>query len=140
MNQFEFLQVTMHVTQICSGTEYRNAFHMVRRQGAEKLARTDKPSDEHAAIRFLIGTWERIATACKGFSVKQRHEFFRHHPILLMWQRLEPATKIIRKNTDESFAKEFENLRDQYQAWIESKDGRLYSTTKQQAVNACFLV
>ena len=37
-----------------------------------KLARGDKNSDEYAALRLLIGTWERIAIIFNNYSKAQR--------------------------------------------------------------------
>jgi hypothetical protein len=140
MTEFEFLQVNMQVTQLCSNTEYREAFHMSRRQNPEEMAKTDKNSDAYAAIRLLIGTWDRISIFGKAFNAKQRQQFFRHHPVSLVWQRLEPATKVIRRNTDERFAKEFEDLHKQYQKWTASEDGREFRTAQQQAIGGLFFV
>jgi hypothetical protein len=138
MNDFEALQVTMQVTQIISSTEYRNAFRLSRREGVEKLATAQRPSDEYAAIRLLIGTWERIAMACKEFSENQRRQFFRYHPIALLWQRLEPAILLIRRTTDERFATEVEDLRDKYDEWTRTEDGQGFRTFQRQATCACF--
>ena len=140
MTEFEFLQVNMQVTQLCSNTEYREAFHMSRRKGPEEMAKADKNSDEYAAIRLLIGTWDRISIFGKDFNPKQRQQFFRHHPVSLVWKRLEPATKVIRYDTDEKFAREFEGLHKQYQKWTESKDGEEFRTTQQQAIGGLFFV
>lgn len=140
MTQFEFNHIVMQVTQICSGTEYRKAFQLVRRQGAEALARADKSSDDYAAIRLVVGTWDRIATVASDFSAKQLQQFYRHHPIGLMWSRLEPAINLIRDDIDEGFAAEFDDLHTKYDKWTKTKAGRRYSTAQQQAVNACFLV
>jgi hypothetical protein len=138
MNDFEALQVSMQVTQIITGTEYRNAFRLSQREGVEKLATAQRPSDEYAAIRLLIGTWERIAMACKDFNETQRQQFFRHHPIALYWRRLEPATSHIRRATHEGFAVEFEALRNQYDEWTRGEDGREFRTFERQAISACF--
>jgi hypothetical protein len=140
MTQFEFTQIVMQVTQICSGTEYRKAFQLMRRQGAERLARTDKSSDEYAAIRLVIGTWDRIATVANDFSAKQRQQFYRHHPIGLMWSRLETAINLIRDDIDPGFAVEFDDLHTKYDKWTKTKAGERYRTAQQQAINACFLI
>jgi hypothetical protein len=138
MNDFEALQVTMQVTQIITSTEYRKAFLLSRQESVEKLATAQRPSDEYAAIRLLIGTWERIAIACKDFNEGQRRQFFRYHPIALYWRRLEPATLFIRRTTDEAFAAEFEVFRNQYDEWTQSEDGREFRTIERQAICACF--
>jgi hypothetical protein len=140
MNDFQFLQVTMQVSELTSSTEYRQAMLLSRRRGPENLANADKNSEEYAAVRLLIGTWNEIATFCGGFSAKQRSQFFRSHPVSLAWQYLEPATLIIRQDIDEVFAMEFESLHKQYQKWIESRGGRRYTTGQLQAINAKFLV
>jgi hypothetical protein len=138
MNDFEFLQVTMQVTELCSSTEYRKAFQLSRRRGTEALAQADKDSEEHAAIRLLIGTWDRIAMFSESFSAKQRQQFFRSHPVSLVWNCFEPAIEVIRRSTDDRFAKTFENLHNQYEKWTTSKDGREFSTVQRQAIVALF--
>lgn len=138
MKDFEFLQVTMQVTELCSSTEYRKSFQLSRRQGPEELAQADKDSEEYAAIRLLIGTWDRIAIFGEGFSAKQRQQFFRSHPVSLVWKCFEPAIQVIRRDTDERFAKPFENLNNQYEKWTTSKDGREFSTAQRQAIVALF--
>lgn len=138
MNDFEFLQVTMQITELCSSTEYRKAFQLSRRKGPESLARADKNSEDHAAIRLLIGTWDRIAMFSESFNAKQRQRFFRSHPVSLVWNSFEPAIEVIRSSTGNGFAKTFENLHDQYEKWTTSKDGRQFSTVQQQAIVALF--
>ena len=138
MNDFEFLQVTMQVTGLCSSTEYRKAFQLSRRKGPETLARADKNSEDHAAIRLLIGTWDRIAMFSESFSAEQQQQFFRSHPVSLVWNSFKPAVEVIRSNTDNSFAKTFENLHNQYETWTTGNDGRQFSTVQQQAIVALF--
>lgn len=138
MNDFESLQITVEVTQLCSSTEYRKAFQLARRNGPERLARADKDSEEHAAVRLLIGTWERIAIFSQSFNPKQRQQFFRSHPVSLVWHCLEPAITVIRHSTNDGFAKNFEDLHKQYQKWIASKAGSEFRTAQQQAITGLF--
>jgi hypothetical protein len=140
MNESEFLQTTIQITQLTSSTEYRKALLLARRKGPKTLAEANENSEEYASIRLLIGTWEDIAPVCAGFSAKQRTQFFRRNPVSLVWQYLEPATKIIRDATDERFASDFEALNNQYQKWSRSKDGEQYTTVQLQAINGRFLV
>ena len=56
MNDSEFELISMQVTQLLWGTEYRNAFRLARREGVLKLVTAQRPSEEYQAIRFLIGT------------------------------------------------------------------------------------
>jgi hypothetical protein len=138
MNDFESLQVTIEVTQLCSSTEYRKAFQLARRNGPERLANANKDSEEYAAIRLLIGTWDRIAMFSQAFNAKQRQQFFRSHPVSLVWKCLEPAITAIRSSTDKGFAKSFEDLHNQYQKWIASKAGSEFRTAQQQAIIGLF--
>jgi len=140
VNDNEYLQTTMQVTQLTTSTEYRKAMLLSRRQHPDNLARADKDSEEYASIRLLIGTWNAIALVCERFNAKQRSQFFRSNPVSLVWQHLEPATTIIRGNTDAGFASDFEELHNQYEKWTSSKDGKRYTTGQLQALNACFLV
>jgi hypothetical protein len=138
MTESEFLQLTLQLAQLRAGTEYQKAFRLVRRNRPEQMARADKNSEEYAAIRLLIGTWEGIAIIGNGFSAAQRKRFFRCHPVLLLWRLLEPAAKVIRSETDKRFAKEFEDLAMSYRVWTESKDGQEFRTAEQQAICARF--
>jgi hypothetical protein len=114
MTENEVLQVIMHANQLRSNTEYRNAFRLMQGNRPEKMAAADKKSDEYAAIRILIGTWEAIAILASGFNAAQRKRFFKSHPVSLMWQSLEPAIKVIRSSEGAAFAQEFEALYKQY--------------------------
>jgi hypothetical protein len=138
MNEFEFLQVSTQVTQLCSSTEYRKAFQMARRKRPEAMAKADKDSEEYAAVRLLIGTWDRIALWDDAFSAKQRQQFFAHHPISLVWKCLEPATYVIRNDTDKRFAADFENLHKKYEKWTHTKDGQEFKSPTVQAIHALF--
>jgi hypothetical protein len=143
MTKHEMLDVIMHVAQLRSGTEYQRAFRLVRRSGKSaddmaKLARADKNSDEYAALRLLIGTWEGIAISFKNFSKAQLHGAFRCHPVSLLWNLLEPAIAEIRKDLGGGFAKEFEGLHRLYDSWTKAADGKEFRTAQQQAICARF--
>lgn len=140
MKDSDYLQATLQVTQLTTGTEYRKAMLLSRRRGSDSLARADRNSEEYASIRLLIGTWEAIAAICAKFNARQRTAFFRSNPVALVWQYLEPATTIIRGHTDSNFAENFEALNNQYQQWSRGKEGARYTTAQQQALNARFLV
>lgn len=138
MTDYEVLQVIMKIAELRSSTEYRKAYLLVRPLTATQRGSADKNSAEYAAIRLLIGTWESIAIFTKEFNATQRYGFFRCHPVLLMWQFLEPSIAEGRKSFDAKFAMEFENLRKEYEAWIKTEDGKGFSTAQQQAICARF--
>jgi hypothetical protein len=106
-----------------------------RRQRPEKLAKADQNSDEYAAIRLLIGTWDRIAMFGKDFSAKQRQQFFRWHPVSLVWKCFEPAIKLIRSDTNERFAKDFEEFHKLYEKWLATQR---YTSADDEGIHALF--
>ena len=103
-----------------------------------KLASLDKNSDEYAALRLLIGTWEGIAIAFKNYSKAQQYGAFRCHPVSLMWNLLEPAIEEIRKTLGGKYASEFEGLHKLYESWTKTTDGKDFRTAQQQAICAKF--
>jgi hypothetical protein len=138
MTESEYLQFIVQLGQLRAGTEYQKAFRSVRRSRPDHIARADKNSEEYAALRLLIGTWEGIAIIVNDLSGAQRKRFFRCHPVLLLWRLVQPAAEVIREETDEAFAKQFEELAMSYLAWTETKDGQQFRTAEQQAICARF--
>ena len=104
------------------------------------MAKKDKGSREYASIWLLVSTWERIAIFAKEFSKPQRQKFFRCAPVGLMWKQLEPGIKAIRADRDvgDTFAKEFEDLANLYDAWTKLPDGKEFRTDSAQCVHAMF--
>jgi hypothetical protein len=136
MNDSEFMQVILKITELCSSTEYRAAMRLSRRERAETLAQRDQNSDEYAAIRLLIGTWDRIATISDEFSHEQYERFFRMHPVSLIFQTFQRAIQIIREQTNERFAEDFEALHKRYQKWLR---GQLqYTSIDDEGIHGLF--
>lgn len=142
MNDFEALEVTIQTTQLRLNQGYQDAYKLIRGLGPDELARTARlaanDSGEHAAVRLLAGTWERIAIFVKDFNPEQRSRFFKCHPVALMWDRLQPAIQVIRNESGGAFAKEFEDLKQAYAGWAESAQGQGFSTAQQQVICALF--
>jgi hypothetical protein len=133
MTEQDALHISMHIDSLRSGTEYRSAYLLIRRRRPD-VARLDKESDEYAAIRLLIGTWEQIAIFAQNFNEKQRKKWFRCQPVSLMWEFLKDAVEVIRNSTGENYAANFEALHRQYQDWIGTADGKNYRTAEMQAI------
>lgn len=133
MTEQEVLQVSMHIDMLRSGSEYRKAYLLIRRRRPD-ITRLDKESEEFAAIRLLVGTWDQIAVFVQGFSEQQRHKLFRCQPVSLMWEFLRAAILEIRKSVGERYAYNFEGLHEQHQEWIRSPDGEDYRTAEKQAI------
>jgi hypothetical protein len=138
------LDVFVHVSQLRSGTEYRNACRLLRRnyktrEDMTRLAKGDRSSEEFEALRFLIGTWERIAIIFFSLNKTQRQQVFPCNPVSLIWIFLNPAIVEMRKSRGfDNFASKFEALHQEYQAWIKTKAGHDYRTAEQQAICALF--
>jgi hypothetical protein len=140
MTDYEALQVIMKTTELRMSDTYRAAEALRRNSAPADMATASQNSPEYAAIRLLIGTWERIAMFVEEFTEPQRRRFFRCHPVLLVWQSLLPAVDILRQSGDVGprFASEFEWLANQYRHWSETIDGQEYRTDAQQSVCALF--
>jgi hypothetical protein len=96
------------------------AAEVLRRKvgGAEAMVATDSNSDEQAAVRLLITTWDAIAVLMRG--VRAKDKIYEVTPICHMYDALEPAIKYFRKQAPE-FAVEFEKLNADYRAWLKKK-------------------
>jgi hypothetical protein len=147
MTDNDVLHVILQIAHLRSNPAYREA-ELMRRQlgpdGAEKMAKSPQDSPEYAAIRLLIGTWNRIAIFVEGFSQKQLRRFFRCHPVALTWKVLKPGVEVIRAATGvpepvhRNYARQLEDLAGKYDKWIKSADGKEYRSEAQQAVCADF--
>jgi hypothetical protein len=138
MTDAELAQIIIQLTQLRSGVEYQKAFRLLRRNRPDDMANADKKSDEYAAIRLLVGTWDRIAQIVGRLSPPEQVQIFVCHPFGLMWRSLEPAIEVLRKNIDPSFAADFEAVHRQYYDWTRTEGGHNFNTLSRQAVHACF--
>jgi len=140
MTDHEALQIIMKVIDLRASAPYQAAEAQRRRSGAATMARMDQDSIEHAAVRLLIGTWDRIAMFVQDFDERQRNRFFRCNPVWLIWLTLEPAIRIIRESgtVGPRFAREFEELARRYQEWTRTPPGQEFRTEAEQAVCALF--
>ena len=136
----EARQVIMTTTQLRMTAPYQEAEAIRRAKGAETMAMLPDASREQAAVRLLIGTWERIAMFAQDFSEAQRDRFFRCHPVALVWSALGPAVLALRENgqVGPRFGAELEHLAGLYRQWTETKAGAEYRTEAQQTVCALF--
>lgn len=96
------------------------AAEVLRRKvgGAEAMVATDSNSNEQAAVRLLITTWDAIAVLMRG--VRTKDKIYEVTPICHMYDALEPAIKYFRKQAPE-FAVDFEKLNADYRAWLKKK-------------------
>jgi hypothetical protein len=140
MTDNEALQIIIKITELRMAPRYQAAEALRRRSSAATMAQADGKSDEHASVRLLIGTWDRIAMFVQDFNHHQRHRLFACNPVLLMWHSLQPAVQIIRTGgtVGPNFATEFETLSKQYYEWTQSPAGQEFRTEAQQAVCALF--
>jgi hypothetical protein len=140
MTDYEALQITIKITEFRMNPQYQAAEALRRKSQAQTLASSDQNSNEHAAVRLLIGTWDRIAVFVRDFNTNQRRQFFRCNPVSLVWRSLQPAIYIIRGGgtVGPSFAREFENLAHDYDEWAQSPDGQEFRTEAQQTACALF--
>jgi len=136
----EALQIIIKVTDLRLNPQYQSAEAMRRRSGVQSMAQSNPNSDEYAAVRLLIGVWDRIAMFVSEFNNNQQRRFFRCNPVGLIWRNLEPAVVSIRKSgsVGANFAKEFETLAGQYNEWTQGPDGEDFRTETQQVVCAMF--
>ena len=140
MTDHEALHIIMRTTDLRLSAPYQAAEALRRGSSAEAMARREESSAEHAGVRLLIGTWERISMFAQDFNEPQRRRFFKCHPVGMVWLALEPAVQIIRPRgyVDPRFASEFQDLAERYRQWTETPDGQEYRTEAQQAVCALF--
>lgn len=145
--QSEVRQIIIQIAHLRANPAYRAA-ELRRRQlgpyGAATMAREEQDTPDYAAIRLLIGTWNRIAIFVEEFNDTQLGRFFRCHPIALTYKVLKPGIDVIRAATDvpepvdKRYAWALEDLAHKYDAWAMSPDGAEYRSEAQQAVCADF--
>jgi hypothetical protein len=125
-----------------SGAAYQQA-EMLRRSlgenGAEQMASKGPASKEYAAVRLLIGTWEAIAAMVQADPDSQTR-FFETQPVFHMWDALKDGVKRIQKDLNcPHFAKNFESLACDYDAWCDrSKKSKAYRTQACNGITARF--
>lgn len=97
-----------------------HAAEVLRRKvgGAEALIAAGLNSNEHAAARLLIVTWDAIAVLIRG--IRNKDKIYEVTPICHMYEALEPAILYFRKEAPE-FAAQFEKLNIDYRAWLKKK-------------------
>jgi hypothetical protein len=137
MSDGEAREVIMNATQLRSNLPYRNAFRSLQGKGANgaaQMASAAEESDDLAAIRLLIGTWNAIAISTDGFNEAQWKRFFSSQPVSLMWKTLSHGVAVIRTKKGDKFAGQFEALYNKYQP----EAGKAYISEEAQAVTALF--
>jgi hypothetical protein len=108
------------IQQMRSDPNYYAAEILRRKLGdaGALVANTDENSEEQAAARLLITTWEAIAVLIRG--VRTKDKIYEVTPICHMFDELKPAIDYFRKQAPE-FAVEFEKLNADYNAWLKKK-------------------
>jgi len=146
----ENAEMVMHVTSLRSSKPYHDAVSRVHRArstaGAVAAMASGKKSSDYSDVRLVIGTWERIALLLRESDQEQRRRLFHCVPVFLMWKLLEPAVEKIRESgaddTDgtpsPSFAREFEDLAEEYRRWTQTDEGAEFRSPAGQAVCALF--
>jgi len=131
----------LEIAALRSNTKYQAAEQLRRKTGDAKLmARASETSDEYAAVRLLIGTWETIAMRYEagGFT---DDEFFRGLPIGYMWNALKDAIGIVRaamgEKAGKEYARSFQGLSNTYDAWRKKSD-KQYDSGADSGIHALF--
>jgi hypothetical protein len=132
----DYQAFTTLVTGLRLNPAYQAAELQRRKSDAATMADAAQGSIEYSYILLLIGTWERIGILAKDLSAPQRRQFFRCTPAGLMWEALRPAIEAI--GGYQMIAPNFKELNDQYQAWLKSPDGAMFTTVARQTVCALF--
>lgn len=128
----------LEIVHLRSGAAYQAAEFLRRRLGASTMADFPPTSEEYAAIRLLIGTWDAIAHMVNSGDI-DKVKFFETNPLLLMWDHLSGAVDKIRLIVSPIYAKDFEDLATEYRQWIVTDDGRRrYRSSSDQAIHALF--
>jgi hypothetical protein len=103
-------------------TAYQAAEILRRRVGsAVKMANMPETTDEHAAIRLLVGTWEAIATTARMGAISL-DRLFMIQPVCHMWRELQDAVEAMRKRYGADYGANFQWLYEEWQDWINAND------------------
>jgi hypothetical protein len=122
-----------------------HAAEVLRRQtigGAAAMAAAGETTQEYAAVRLLVSTWETIALRVKG-NTALKIPFCENNPVGHMWDALWPGIKIIRGNAFRTkaagtyYAREFQLLNGTYRRWLNTKPAS-YQTAALEGINAQF--
>jgi hypothetical protein len=101
--------------------------HKAGGSSAAALATDAENSAKLGAILLLIGVWQTIALMLKD--AKDKDLFFEELPICHMRNELRPAIKFFRTTMDDGYAKHFDELADEQEAWLDkNKKGTEYRT------------
>ena len=102
------------------------------------MARAAVASEEYAAVRLLIGTWDSIATRVLAGDIPMI-PFFQSNPVSHMWDALKDGIYEIRERSKgPTYATDFEALFNAFDDWLKTKDGKKYKTAAAQGINAHF--
>ncbi len=107
---------------------------------------TNRSSVEYGKIRMAVGVWEQIAQIVGNLPAADRPQVFQCTPVLLMWELLCPAIEKIRSagadpnnaSPSPGYASRFEQLKDEYDKWMQTPGGSSYRTGGAQAIHAFF--
>lgn len=129
----------LDVLAIRSGVAYQDAERLRRRVGSSRImALSPMTSEDYAAARLLIGTWDSIAARVRAGDIP-RVPFFQTSPVSHMWDALKDAIKVIRKRSKgPRYARDFQWLHATFAAWLRTPAGRKYRTAAKQGINAHF--
>ena len=115
---------------------YLEAEMLRRQKGAAAMANSSPDSEDQAAIRCLVGTWEMIAAITLPLGENDRKRVFEVFPILHMYSALEGAIEVYRAE-DPDFAEKFERLKNEQDDWLNA-DGLRYRSGQIGGVHAYF--
>jgi hypothetical protein len=147
MSSAKVQSTILQVTQLRTSANYHETMSDIHRYAPDRIRTMagDKQSSDYAKVRLVIGTWERIAIVIRLLPPADRHRIFRCTPVSLMYKLLQPAIEQIRVSGADhddtqtpEYAKELENLADEYDHWAQSPDGREFRTPAKQAICAMF--
>jgi hypothetical protein len=132
-------QVLLEVVALRNGTEYQEAERLRRRIGSSKaMAESLTTSDEYAAVRLLIGTWDSIAKRVRAGDI-QEGPFFESNPVQHMWDALQGGIVVIRKRSKgPRYAEDFQWLVRKLRGWLKKPANRKFRTASVEGINAHF--
>ena len=101
------------------------------------MASCPPTSEEYAAIRLLVATWDAIAARVRAGDIPV-DPFFETNPVSHMWEALVSAINII-KGTTPGYADNFRWLYKRYKKWLDQSDkSRRYRTAARVGMNSGF--